>query len=437
MPDNNTVIIGGGFSGLAAAYTLQKNGIKPSILEKSSSLGGMAACHEKDGFLIEKFYHHFFSHDSEVVSLIKELGKDNNLIWGKTYMGFFAENELYNLTTPLDLLRFSHISLFERISFALFSYRAKKETDDRDLDSMSTSEWLGKKLGSSAYLKIMAPLIKSKFGVHMNDISAAFLKGRVKARVNSRTKLFGREKFGYYIGGLDKISDIISDTISSNNSDIRLRSNVRNIIVNGDYDFSIELSDDKTVNCTDIISTIPLPILTEQLSPTPSSLPEFDYRSVVCMCLGVKKNLSKYYWINIASEELPFGIIIGHTNLVPSSEYNGDDVIYLATYCDSSSNIYCMKNDELFDVYIKGLKKVFPSFRDDDVLWSKVSREPFASPVFKKNFSRDIEDLQSSLPKGLHVAGNIVTYPNSRNVNSVIKTGKKAALEIIDRYEGK
>ncbi len=430
----DTVIIGSGFAGLAAAYALQKKGIKSLILEKGPSPGGMASCHDAGSFMIEKFYHHFFSHDDDVISLINELGKGDRLIWSSTSMGFYPDNKLYNLTTPLDLLRFSHISLLDRLSFALFSYKVKKGSETEDLDSLSTEEWLGNKIGSSAYLKIMAPLIKSKFGVHMNDISAAFLSGRVKARVNSRTKLFGREKFGYYIGGLDDLSAAMLNSITDEGGAVRFNSGTRKITGRGDNDFSIETADGKSVACSSIVSTIPLPILSRQLSPAPAELPGFDYRSVVCMCLGVKKSLSRYYWINIASDELPFGIIIGHTNLVPSSNYNGDDIIYLATYCDSSSDIYRMDDDKLFGTYISGLKKVFPDFSEDDVLWKMVSREPYASPVFKKNFSRDTERLRSAMPTGLHLAGNIVTYPNSRNVNSVIRTGKRAAREIIDGY---
>ncbi|MBI4843111.1 MAG: FAD-dependent oxidoreductase [Nitrospirae bacterium] len=437
--DSGIVIIGGGFSGLASAYFLKKMGMDALLLEKNHSLGGMASCVKTGGFLIEKFYHHFFSHDSDILSIIRDIGKENELIWGKTSMGFFAGNNIYGLTTPFDLLRFRHISMLDRLSFSLFSYNARKSSAGVDLDGISTEEWLGNKIGSSAYLRIMAPLIRSKFGVHMNDISAAFLMGRVKARVNSRTKLFGKEKFGYLSGGLDRLSSGMINILEKEGRMVRLGCEAKKIRVKGDYSFSVETSDGSALDCGHIIFTAPLPVLRSLLSSSggTSCFPEFDYRSVVCACIGLRKSLSKYYWINIAAEELPFGIIIEHTNLVPPSEYKGDHIIYLASYCDRGSNIFRMSDESLLDVYASGLKKIFPSFNNNDILWSMISREPFASPVFRRNFSRDLDILRSSLPKGLHLAGNLLTYPGSRNVNSVARTGKNAAVKVMEEYENK
>jgi protoporphyrinogen oxidase len=66
-----------------------------------------------------------------------------------------------------------------------------------------------------------------------------------------------------------------------------------------------------------------------------------------------------------------------------------------------------------------------------------VSREPYSTPVFTKNFYRLIEDLESRLPRGVHPAGNLLTYPKSRNVNNVIGSGRRAAEEVTKEYRGR
>src|ERR1051326_1157415 len=45
------VIVGGGIAGLVAAIRVAKAGVPALVLEKSSSVGGRAATHEKHGFL--------------------------------------------------------------------------------------------------------------------------------------------------------------------------------------------------------------------------------------------------------------------------------------------------------------------------------------------------------------------------------------------------
>lgn len=53
-------IIGGGFTGLTAAFKLAKKGHKVTILEKGEELGGLASGFKIEGADIEKAYHHLF-----------------------------------------------------------------------------------------------------------------------------------------------------------------------------------------------------------------------------------------------------------------------------------------------------------------------------------------------------------------------------------------
>src|SRR5207237_2598847 len=48
--NRNTIVIGAGFAGLAAASVLAKAGFKVTVLEKNEQPGGRARLWEKDGF---------------------------------------------------------------------------------------------------------------------------------------------------------------------------------------------------------------------------------------------------------------------------------------------------------------------------------------------------------------------------------------------------
>ena len=71
---DDVVIIGGGFTGLTAAYELLKRGHSVTILESESEIGGLAAAFDVGGEKLDRFYHHWFTNDLEVMGLIDELG---------------------------------------------------------------------------------------------------------------------------------------------------------------------------------------------------------------------------------------------------------------------------------------------------------------------------------------------------------------------------
>jgi protoporphyrinogen oxidase len=429
------VIIGGGFAGLSAAYELVKKGLRPLIIEKKPLLGGMASCFQIDDFWIEKFYHHFFNHDREVISLLQDLGKKDELIWRSCKMGYYAHDTLYSFTTPMDLLKFKEIGFFDRLKFGLFSLAAKKKADVKLLDSMSAEEWLQGTIGSQGYKKTIAPLMRSKFGLHMDDISAAFLKGRLEARAQSRSTFMRREMLGYYRGGLQRLISALSAEITRLGGIIKPDTRVIALSTLPDGSYVVRTSRDELITCDDVIITVPLPVLEDVMKPfaDQSFKKIFDYRAAICVCVGLAQKLSDYYWINIASDEIPFGVIVEHTNFVDDSFYQGNKILYISGYFDTSSTYWDMDDRTLFRSFINGVKRIFPAFSEHDLLWWRVARERYATPVFRRDFQKSLQDMKSRLPSGMYLAGNLLTYPMSRNVNNVIQSGKHAVQEMLSR----
>ena len=66
-------IIGGGATGLSAAYDLAKLRHRVSIYEKNDFLGGHASTFNINGTPIERGYHHWFTSDNSVIELCEEL----------------------------------------------------------------------------------------------------------------------------------------------------------------------------------------------------------------------------------------------------------------------------------------------------------------------------------------------------------------------------
>ena len=73
-------VIGGGFCGLAAAYELGRRGVRATVLERDTEVGGLAGNFPAGGTRLEKFYHHWFTNDVHVMNLIAELGQSDQVL---------------------------------------------------------------------------------------------------------------------------------------------------------------------------------------------------------------------------------------------------------------------------------------------------------------------------------------------------------------------
>src|SRR3989338_11340063 len=110
-------IVGGGLAGLTSAYKLSKQGANVTLFEKESGLGGLAGVVRIDNFLIEKYYHHIFTTDFEIIKLIDEIGLKDKLMWLESRMGLFYENKIHAFGTPGELFRFKHLSFLDKLRF--------------------------------------------------------------------------------------------------------------------------------------------------------------------------------------------------------------------------------------------------------------------------------------------------------------------------------
>ena len=427
-------ILGGGVAALGAAYNLAKNNISPTIIERGIEFGGLASSYKIGGFCIERFYHHFFPTDTLVFELAKELGIQEKIVWRKTKMGFYYKDKLYPFTTPIDLLRFEPLLLKNRIRFGLGMLRIATKNDFGNLDNKNAREWLIETFGDEVYEKIFRPMLGIKFAMSLNDASAAFVHGRLAARASSRSKNLSSEKLGYMEGGYDLLVGKMYDFIKDG-SEIFLNSQILQVEYRKNY-CKIKIERGKKfeiIQAREVINTLPLEIFARIAKNFPKkimgAIGNVKYQAIICAVIGIKKKLSDYYWINISSSNLPFHGVIEHTNFMPSSNYENNHIAYIFNYVTCEHEFWKMEDEEIKGVYLEGLMKMFPQIKKSDILWFRLSKERYATPIFLKGYENNMKKIESL--GNVHFAGSFRIYPNSRNVNNVIKTGIDAAREVI------
>ena len=71
----NLAVVGGGITGIAAAYELAKTSkFKVTVFEKEKNLGGLSSSYQWNGVVCDRFYHVILPRDINTLDFIKDLG---------------------------------------------------------------------------------------------------------------------------------------------------------------------------------------------------------------------------------------------------------------------------------------------------------------------------------------------------------------------------
>src|SRR5215207_9844125 len=106
-------IIGAGFGGMAAAYDLKNAGHEVTIYESADYVGGLAAGFKEPywNWSVEKFYHHWFQSDHEMLGLIKELGWEEKVLSPRQLTVRYHKGKFYPFDSILGALLFPDLDL--------------------------------------------------------------------------------------------------------------------------------------------------------------------------------------------------------------------------------------------------------------------------------------------------------------------------------------
>ncbi len=436
------VIVGGGYTGLSAAYELLKNNKKVTIIEKESELGGLARAFDMgENIQLERFYHHWFTNDKYIMNLIEELGLSENIIWNETNTGMYYANNFYKLSSPLDLLKFKALSFIDRIRLGLLTIRARFIKDWKFLERYTAEEWLIKIAGNKVYKVVWEPLLTGKFGVYKDKVSAVWIWNKLKLRGGSRDKK-GGESLAYFKGGFAALTYALESAIESQGVKIIKDKQINSIAHDNNRVIGVVTIDGDYIKCNQVISTLALPILTKiydnsnfipnsDVEDYRSKISNIEYIGNICLVLILDRSLSDTYWTNVNDPNFPFVALIEHTNFEPTTSYSGKHIVYLSKYLPVTERMYAMDKDELLKFSLPFISRMFKDFREEWIQEVYLWKEPYSQPIITCNYSDQIPSHESPI-EGLYVSCMAQIYPADRGTNYAVMQGKKVANLLID-----
>lgn len=430
MPEpRRPLIVGAGFSGLAAALELANLGLRPIVIEAEAQVGGLASWFDVDGTRLERFYHHWFTSDREVMRVVEELGCQSDVLLRPTSTGSYVGNRFWKLSSPLDVLRFGALPLLDRVRLGLCVVRARRVRDWRSLEHLTSADWLREIGGQRVFDTIWGPLLHAKFGEYAAQIGAVWFWNKLVLRGGSRGRR-GREELAYFRGGFAALADLMVKRIKDLGGEVRLSTPATALTSSAGRCDGVETPNGR-IPAGQVLLTTPLPVAAKLLTPfVPAAWTEkctrIDHLANLCLVLLLDRSLSGQYWTNVHDPSFPFVGVIEHTNFEPPETYHGAHVVYLSRYLPESDAWWGKPDEQVLAEALGHLRRLFPHFDRSWLRGHHVWRARWAQPVVTPGYGARIPDHRSPLP-GAWLATMAQIYPEDRGTNYAIREGRKVA----------
>jgi protoporphyrinogen oxidase len=439
-------VVGAGVAGLVCAYRLTQRGHETDVYERWPGLGGQAATIDVGGgHLLERYYHHLFTSDRHIAALYDELGMPDELEWRPSSVAFFLDGRSWPFTSPMHLLRFSPLSLRSRLRMGIAVLRLQRGGDDvRPYESRTARDWIVDAMGAEAYEKVWGPLLRGKFGDRADDISMAWLWGKLTMRRKLQGKESRQELLGYPRRSWEPLFGALRDRIQAGGGRVLIDRPVKRLsagfeIVAGapgsfrsGHDPAAFEADGAPERYDAVVATVPNDVFRGMAEPGLvddgylALLDGIEYHTALCLLLELDRSFTPYYWTNIADPELPFVGVIEHTNLIEPARYDGRRFLYVANYLAPGDELLGLDADALLERYTPGLRRINPGFDGSWIRARWLHREPAAQPIVTVGYGSRIPPLQTGVD-GLVLANTTQIYPEDRGTNYAVRLGADAA----------
>jgi protoporphyrinogen oxidase len=346
---------------------------------------------------------------------------------------------VYPLDTIWQIAAYPHMSLYDKFRLGMLVLGVDMRgglpstgTYERleDFEDVRIRDFIQSHTTQGVYENFFEPLLEAKFGSRKDDVSAAWLLGRVRFR-GERDLLRG-EPLGYLEGGFGRLLDALVEEIGAEN--IQTETRVTDI----DYEdgavseLTTERAGQTETHDVDGVIVATMPDVLEALTGYEC---EIDFQGTVCSVISMDEPLTETYWLNIG-DDAPFGALIEHTNFIEPERYGGEHLLYVPKYVQSTEDeLWQLEDGQVEDRWLSGIESLFPGFERNSVNWIETARNPRTAPVYERGYLEMVVpyDLGEAVAEGVYYAGmaSRAQYPE-RSLNGGIVAGYEAADSILE-----
>jgi len=419
------VVLGGGLSGVATAYTLGRSGwSQVTLVEQAPALGGLAGSFEREGHFYPLGYHHILSRDRTLLYFLEQIGSLAAVRWRKIRMLFRVGGRLYDLGRPAGFLAFP-MPPADKLAFVRLMLRAFGKSDWSDWQDRSAAELLESWGSAGVRQAIFEPLTRLKFEISCEDTSAAWLGTRLHFRE-------GSAPLGYipHANWTKVLCDGVTRLVEGVGVRVRVRTRVARLHTRGDRVVEAELSDGSRLGGDVFVSTLPTETyLTLRPDDATPHLGSIRYTALISMVCATRQQVEPdFYWMNLVSQDRAACAVFLLNSLNPTIGAPGDACVNFVTHLQDRHRPLFQRNDRaLWELYREDFRAIFGC--DLDPFWTNVARVPMYSPIFRRSYHNP--PVRSSTWSNVYFAGNYRTFPSVASTGTALGSGLDAGAAIL------
>jgi protoporphyrinogen oxidase len=459
-----TLIIGAGPAGLAAAMELSKAGKDFILVEKSDRVGGLSKTYEfKEGDLVfrtDNGPHRFFSKNPYLYEFIEGL-LDEKWIVVKRQTRQFIDGKFYDYPVNavqalrnLGLFRTAHI-MFD-YGIAKIKYSIFRKPVDNFADYVYAN--FGKSLGRFNMINYTEKI----WGMPSEEIHIDWAGQRIKGlsitslAKDALLKIFKKKSkdqpktlidtFYYPELGTGLIYETIKDRLLEKGYKIFLSTYPKKILhANRTVKKVVCASPEGPIEieCKNLIESVPLKHFLDLLDQAPAehiknAQKKLRYRSQVYLFITLdKETVTADQWIYFPNTEIPIGRMSEMRNFSPLMSPPGKTSLFLEFFCTAGDAVWNMSEAELLDYALVHLEKM-KFIRRDEVRKAYRMREENVYPIYDLSYKEYLETMKRYLDKfeNLYYIGRPGRF-RYNNQDHSLEMGILAAKSVIEgkRYD--
>jgi oxygen-dependent protoporphyrinogen oxidase len=439
-----TVVIGGGTSGLAAAYTLQRAGVDCVVLEQRDFTGGRIAGSVRDGFTLDLGAQFFFTRYRTTYDLMRELGIFEQRTKFMKPIGLLRDGTVHvlsprlmdNLKDPGAAFRFSSRVLSSKgklrgMKMALDFVRTGKKLDFDDalkaieLDNINMADYSRRKWGDEILEYVIQPADSALSLGDPEELSAAYGMGLLWYGA------FGLSTTTSGIGYL-------ATSLSSNVKNIRLNTTAAKIVLDGKQVKGVEIADGSRtefIEADNVICGTLAPQAADMLPDLPAAMLDtlsgIKYSACTHVMMATRgKVMGEIYAIATPRREgLSVAGFTDNANKAPTYAPPNTSLIHFFTYGKYAREMLDWDDEKIQRKMTDEIQMVVPQFPDEP-LFCEIFRWPEAVCLSSPGQITAVQKLKVGMREypGLHLVGEYFGMPS---VEAALNSGVKAANKVI------
>ena len=427
----HVVILGAGPAGLAAAHELSINGVRVAVLERNPYVGGLCRTVTHEGYKFDLGGHRWFTKNEDLNAWFRRLMGDEIVMVDRVSRIYYAGKYFFYPIRFSDILK--KTGPFTILHAGLAFMWAILEQSMSNKPPTNMKDAYVAQFGSKLYDMFFRRYTEKVWGLPCEQLSSDWVSQRSQglsiwtlvreSLVGNTTQVTSLvDNFMYPRDGYARIPERMAEDVRNRGNEIRLGAGVTRLVYHGANDIEVFYKQDgeeRSVRANAVLSTIPLGLLVQMLTPAcdeavTGAARGLTFRDLITVNVIFKRRqVSPDTWLYVQDEDVLFGRLHEPKNwsraMVPDDEHTS---VVLECFCTRGDSVWRMTDEQIVQRCLRDLVDKLGFVRDEEYEDAVVVRTTHAYPVYDLQYAAKIARVKAFLQnfEGLHIVGRGGTF---------------------------